>query len=149
MLSIPPAISTVPLSRRLAVASERAVFMLPGEATPVDGTTMNSMPLLARSSAVTMMFPVVALSGSTAVMLVPLQLVGDNKTPLSVTVLPPCVAPKFVPVMITDVPTGPALGDRAVMLGGGGVTVRPVEPHTEPAQAVTDAVPGATARALP
>ncbi len=33
------------------------------------------------------------------------------------------MAPKFVPVMITDVPTGPAFGDRLVIVGGGVGTV--------------------------
>jgi hypothetical protein len=37
---------------------------------------------------------------------------------LKVTVLLPCVAPKFVPVIVTDVPTGPVVTDRLVMLGG-------------------------------
>ena len=29
----------------------------------------------------------------------------------------PCVAPKFVPVIVTEVPTGPELGLTLVMLG--------------------------------
>jgi hypothetical protein len=40
-------------------------------------------------------------------MLVGLQLVGVPAVPLNVTVLVPCVAPKFVPVIVTDVATGP------------------------------------------
>ena len=31
--------------------------------------------------------------------------------------LVPCVAPKFVPVIVTDAPTAPEVGDRLVMLG--------------------------------
>jgi hypothetical protein len=50
-------------------------------------------------------------------MLVALQLVGDAGTPLNVTVLDPCVAPKLVPVIVTDVPTTPLVGDRLVTPG--------------------------------
>jgi hypothetical protein len=38
-------------------------------------------------------------------------------------VLVPTVGPKFVPVIVTDVPMGPDVGFRLVMLGGG-VTVK-------------------------
>jgi hypothetical protein len=51
-------------------------------------------------------------------MLVALQLVGVVDVPLNVTVLVPRDAPKFVPVIVTDVPTGPEFGLRLVMLGG-------------------------------
>jgi hypothetical protein len=37
--------------------------------------------------------------------------------PPNVTVLVCCVDPKFVPVMVTEVPTGPEVGDRLVMVG--------------------------------
>jgi hypothetical protein len=40
-------------------------------------------------------------------MLVGPQLVGVPAVPLNFTVLVPCVAPKFVPVIVTDVATGP------------------------------------------
>ena len=53
-------------------------------------------------------------------MLVPLQLVGVAAVPLNVTVLVPCVAPKFVPVIVTEVPTAPDVGFRLVMLGAAG-----------------------------
>jgi hypothetical protein len=68
-------------------------------------------------------------------MLVAVQPAGVAAVPLKVTVLLPCVDPKFEPVMVTAVPTGPEAGDRLAMLGGG-VTVRVVEPQTEPAQAL-------------
>ena len=48
-------------------------------------------------------------------MLVADQLVGVAGVPLNVTVLVPFVAPKLVPVIVTDVPTGPLVGDRLVM----------------------------------
>jgi len=40
-----------------------------------------------------------------------------------VTKLEPCVAPKFAPVMVTEVPTVPELGLRLVIVGGS-VTVK-------------------------
>jgi hypothetical protein len=52
-------------------------------------------------------------------MLVALQLVGAAVVPWKVTVLVPCVLPKFTPVSVTDVPTGPNVGDKLVMLGAG------------------------------
>jgi len=39
--------------------------------------------------------------------------------PLNFTVLVPCVAPKFVPVIVTRAPTAPDVGDRLLMLGAG------------------------------
>jgi hypothetical protein len=50
-------------------------------------------------------------------MLVALQLVGAVAVPLNVTVLVPWLAPKFTPVIVTDVPTIPELGLRLVMAG--------------------------------
>jgi hypothetical protein len=60
-------------------------------------------------------------------MLVALQLVTVAATPLNVTVLVPCVAPKVVPVIITDAPTNPDVGLRLVMIGvdAGGVGAGP------------------------
>jgi hypothetical protein len=57
-------------------------------------------------------------------MLVALQLVGVALIPLKVTVLVPCAAPKFVPLMVTAVPTAPELGVRFVILGAGTITVK-------------------------
>jgi hypothetical protein len=50
-------------------------------------------------------------------MLVALQLVGVAVTPLNVTVLVPWVAPNVVPLMVVDVPTGPAVGARLLIFG--------------------------------
>ena len=52
-------------------------------------------------------------------MLVALQLVGVADVPLNLTVLLPWDAPKFAPVMVTDVPTNPDVGFRLLMLGAG------------------------------
>ena len=57
-------------------------------------------------------------------MLVALQLVGVAAVPLNFTVLVPCVAPKFAPLIVTDVPANPDVGFRLVMFGDGTVTVK-------------------------
>jgi hypothetical protein len=79
--------------------------------------TVKAAPLLAIPPTVTTTFPVFAPVGTGAVILVALQLVGVAEIPLNVTVLVPCVAPKFDPAIVTDVPTGPELGVRLAMLG--------------------------------
>src|SRR6266568_3595221 len=79
--------------------------------------TVKVTPLLATPFTVTTTLPVVAPVGTGAAIEVALQLVGVAAVPLKVTVLLPCVAPKFAPVMVTEVPTGPEVGDRLVMLG--------------------------------
>ena len=53
-------------------------------------------------------------------MLVALQLVGVAAAPLNFTVLVPCAAPKFAPLIVTGVPTGPDVGFRLVMLAAEG-----------------------------
>lgn len=57
-------------------------------------------------------------------MLVELQLDGAAAVPLKVTVLLPWFAPKLLPTIVTGVFAGPEVGDKLVMLGGGGVTVK-------------------------
>jgi len=86
----------------------------------VSGTTVKLTPLLATPPTVTTTLPVVAPAGTGTLMLVALQLVGVALVPLKVTVLVPCVAPKYAPVMVTGVPAAPDVGLRLVMLGGGG-----------------------------
>ena len=85
--------------------------------------TVNVTPLLATPPTVTTTLPVVAPLGTGTTMLVALQLVGTPAVPLNFTVLVPCVAPKFVPAIVTGVPTGPEVTLKLVMLGAGTVTV--------------------------
>src|SRR5512138_2754622 len=80
--------------------------------------TVKLTPLLARPPTVTTTLPLVAPTGTGTTMLRADQLVGVAVVPLNVTVLVPCVAPKLVPAMVTDVPTGPLVGVSVVMLGG-------------------------------
>src|SRR6266403_570505 len=88
------------------------------------GVTVKFIPLLATPPTATTTFPVAPPAGTAATMLVVLQLAGVAATPLNFTVLVPCVAPKFAPLMVTDVPTTPDVGFRLVMLGGDEVTVK-------------------------
>ena len=93
---------------------------IPVMVTPVVNTT----PLLACPPTVTTTGPVVAPVGTGTTMLEPLQDVGVDGTPLNVTVLVPWVAPKFAPVIVTDVPTGPEVGVRVLIVGVGNTTVK-------------------------
>ncbi len=83
---------------------------------PEADVTVKNTPLLATPATVTTTFPDIAPAGTGAIMLVALQLVGVVSVPLNVTVLVPCDDPKFVPVIVTDVPTGPEPGFRLVTL---------------------------------
>jgi len=88
------------------------------------GETVKAIPLLACPPTVTTMLPVVAPLGTGAVILLALQILGVATTPLKVTVLVPCVAPNPVPVMVTEVPTRPEVGDTLVKAGADdGVTL--------------------------
>jgi hypothetical protein len=83
-------------------------------------TTVNDEPLLATLLTVTTTFPVVAPVGTVATIEVALQLpIVVTAVVLNFTVLEPWVEPKLVPVIVTDAPTAPVVGDRLVMLGVG------------------------------
>src|SRR6267142_1560938 len=83
--------------------------------------TVKATPLLANLSTgpptVTTTLPLVAPNGTGTTMLVSLQLVHVPGIPLNVTVLAPTDAPKFVPVIVTEVPLGPDVGLRFVIVG--------------------------------
>src|SRR5437667_645342 len=96
----------------LAVVADRLVIVGPI-------ATVNETPLLACPLTVTTTLPVLAPLGTVATMDVALQLVAVALVPLNVTVLVPCVEPKFVPVIVTDVPTAPEVGDSPLMFGVG------------------------------
>jgi hypothetical protein len=81
--------------------------------------TVKLTPLLATPPTVTTTLPDVAPAGTVATMLVALQLVVVAAVPLNVTVLVPCVAPKFAPVIVTGVPTNPDVGFKPVTVGPG------------------------------
>ena len=104
------------------IVTDVATGPLVGERLATLGATatVKLTPLLARPPTVTTTLPVVAPDGTGTTMLAADQLVGVAVMPLNLTVLVPCVAPKFVPVIVTDVAMGPVVGDRLVMLGGVG-----------------------------
>jgi hypothetical protein len=87
--------------------------------------TVKPTPLLATPPTAMTTLPVVAPAGTGTTMLAALQLAGVAVTPLNFTVLVPCVAPKFAPLIVTDVPTTPDAGFRFVILGGGPPPVLP------------------------
>jgi hypothetical protein len=83
------------------------------------GSTVNATPLLHPPIVVTTTLPVEAPVGTTAMIDALLQLVIEvAAVPLNFTVLVLCVAPKFVPVIVTEAPTAPEVGDRLVIVGG-------------------------------
>lgn len=84
-------------------------------------TTVKATPLLANPPTVTTTLPLVAPFGTGTVIPRSFQEVGTAEIPLKVTVLVPCVDPKFEPEIEIDVPTGPEAGFRPVMPG---VTVK-------------------------
>jgi len=96
------------------------MLVMVGAAVP----TAKPYGLLAMPPTVTITFPVVAPEGTGTIIEVVLQLVGVPVVPLNVTVLVPCEEPKFVPVIVTAVPTAPASGTRLLMLGSEDVTVK-------------------------
>jgi hypothetical protein len=79
------------------------------------------------------MLPVDAPFGTVAVILVSLHLLAVAVVSLNFTVLVPCMAPKFDPVMITEVATGPEFGFEPVIVTAGGVIGGVVGVDGEPA----------------
>jgi hypothetical protein len=84
---------------------------------PRVSTTVKPIPLLGTPEAETTTFPVVAPVGTVVTMLIALQLVGVASVPLKLTVPVPSVEPKFVPVIVTEVPTTPEVTERLVIFG--------------------------------
>ena len=79
--------------------------------------TVKLTPLLATPFTVTTTLPVVAPLGTVTPMLVALQLVTVAAAPLKVTVLDPCVEPKFEPEIVTALPAGPEVGLTLAIVG--------------------------------
>jgi hypothetical protein len=103
------------------------------------GTTVNATALLLTPPTVTTTVPLppVAPAGTSAVMDVTLQLVGVAAMPLNVTVLLPCKLPKPDPVIVTELPAMPDVGDKLAMLG---TTVK-ATPLLDPPFTVTTTLP--------
>ena len=86
--------------------------------------TVKVTPLLACVPTVTTTLPVVAPLGTVTAMLVLLHEVTAAVVPSNLTVLVPCVVPKFVPVIVTAAPATPEVGLRLVIMGAGVDTVK-------------------------
>jgi hypothetical protein len=82
-------------------------------------STVKLTPLLATPFTVTTTLPVAAPPGTGTCIEVLLHTVGVAVVLSKTTVLVPCVAPKLVPAIVTNAPTGPELGVRLAMLGVG------------------------------
>jgi hypothetical protein len=81
--------------------------------------TVNITPLLNCPPTDTVTGPLVTPDGTVAMMLVGVQLVEEAEVPLNEIVLVPGVAPKFVPLIVTGLPTPLAAGDSEEIVGGG------------------------------
>jgi hypothetical protein len=115
------------------------------------GNTVNAAPALAIPFTVTTTLPVVAPAGTGATIVVALQLLGVAAMPLKVSVLAPWAAPKFVPLMVTGVPTALDGGETLAMLGGlggggGGGLLLPPQPAR--ASVAANAIPRQRIRAF-
>lgn len=87
--------------------------------TPAVGApTVKSTPLLTLLPTATTTFPELAPTGTLAVILEALQFTIGAVVPLKITV--PWLDPKFDPSIVTNAPTTPVVGYRAVMFGDGG-----------------------------
>ncbi len=108
--------------------------------------TVKSTPLLATPPTVTVTSPVVAPAGTAVTIDDALQLVIDVAVvPLNCAMLVPCVAPKFDPVIVTEVPTGPDVEESCVMAGGlliVNIKTLDVPPPGAGLTTVTEALPG-------
>ena len=80
-------------------------------------TTVNEIPLLFTPLARTTTLPVVAPEGTAATIDVALQLVGVAAIPWKLR--EPGLAPKLLPLIVTEAPTAPEVGESPLMLGAG------------------------------
>src|SRR6266436_894455 len=95
---VPLTVTTVPTGPDVGL-----IFVILG-----GGVTVKGRPLLATPPTVTTtLTEPKAIAGTGTSMLVALQFVGAASVPVKVTVLVPCVVPKFRPVIVTIAPTGP------------------------------------------
>ena len=81
------------------------------------GVTAKEIPLLSTPATDTTMEPVVEYDAILAVTLVSLQEVGLTGEPFTLTALPICDVPKFVPTIVTVVPGPPVRGEMLVITG--------------------------------
>src|SRR6266511_1225770 len=104
---VPLIVTLVPTGPRVGV---NEVIVGAGTAVTVKFVALVAVP----PSVVTAIFPVVAPVGTVAVILTLELMMKAALTPLNVTEVAPV---KFVPLMVTVVPTGPDAGENDVMVG--------------------------------
>jgi hypothetical protein len=87
---------------------------------------VNTGPVVGTPEIVTTTFPVVACEGTDTTIAFPFAFQDNTgiEAPPIVTLLFPCVEPKFVPDTVTCVPTLPELGESAVALGNASMNCR-------------------------
>src|SRR5438045_6368962 len=73
--------------------------------------------VLVPDAVVTVMGPLVAPLGTGTTICPLFQLVGVATVPLNLTVLVPCAAARFVPMLVTDVLTVPEIGVMLLIVG--------------------------------
>jgi hypothetical protein len=95
--------------------------------------TVKSEPLVAVPSAVTLIGPVVAPEGTVAVIFVPESTLNAAVVPLNFTAVVPL---KLVPLIVTDVPTTPPVGENEEIVGAA--------PHAGAASDMITAIVAAT-----
>lgn len=102
-----------------ATVTDAPIAPLAGDSVEITGagSTVKLRPPLATPPTVTTTLPVEAVAGTVATMVVAFQEVVVAVTPLNLTVLVPFVAPKPVPVIVTDAPTAPDTGESVEMTG--------------------------------
>jgi hypothetical protein len=81
--------------------------------------TVKEPPLVAvRPPTATVTVPVVAPLGTVTTSCVPVAEVTVAEVPLNLTVLFVLVVLKFAPAIVTEVPTGPLVGEKLAIVGG-------------------------------
>jgi hypothetical protein len=145
-------VAAVPLNVTVGVVANPAIKLVPvivtevpaapsvGDRLVIAGISVKAAVLLATPPTVTITgsLPATPFPVATATIDVLLQLVIVATYPLNVTVLVPCVAPKFVPVIVTGLPTAAEVGDKLLMMGyAEGVTVNATPLLATPATVTT------------
>ena len=104
-----------------AIVTEAPTAPVVGERLLILGaaTTVKVIGLLATPLAFTVTLPDDTPVGTVATMDVAVQLVIVAVVVTNFTEPLPCVEPKLAPVIVTDAPTAPEVGERLVMLGVG------------------------------
>ena len=126
---VPVIVTVVPTGPNVGV--NEAIVGAPAAVVTLKFCELQSLP----PGVVTQIFPVVAPVGTVAVIFVAESTVKFAETPWNVTLVAPV---KFVPVIVTVVPTGPEVGEKEVTVGlAEAVTVKLWELVAVPSGVVT------------